>query len=228
MELDMLKKSCFAPAALAILLASVGSAEAAITVYKTRASYLAAISAPGVDNYDDLDPTDTLATPQSRDAGVYKYTASTAPAEEFFPAGTQGGDVWLSTTLRKNSITFDAFSPSVRGVGGFFFKTNESGLFSSAPGRINFSVTDASGTVPDKLDDSTLTSFLGFVSTDPFISLKLWVGDEGVGVDGVWASVNDLTLGAAAVAPPIPEPETYALMLGGLALLGALTRRNKG
>jgi hypothetical protein len=223
----MLKKSYFATAALSILLASVGSAEAAITVYKTQASYLAAISAPGVDNYDDLDPTDTLATPQGRDAGVYKYTASTAPAEEFFPAGSQGGDVWLSTTLRKNSITFDTFSPSVRGVGGFFFRSDEFGALSSAPATINFSATDATGTKTDFLADPTQSSFLGFVSTGPFISMKLWVGDEGVGVDGVWASVNDLTLGAAAVAPPIPEPETYALMLGGLAMLGALKRRNK-
>jgi hypothetical protein len=223
----MLKKSRLAPTALAILLASFGSAEAAIAVYKTQASYLAAISAPGFDNFNDLDPADTLATPQSRVAGAYSYTASTAPAEEFFPSGTQGGDVWLSTTLRKNSITFDAFSSNVRGVGGFFFRTDSNGLLTSEPARINFSATDASETVLDKLDDSTLTSFLGFVTTGAFTSLKLWVGDEGVGVDGVWASVNDLTLGAEAVAPPIPEPETYALMLGGLALMGALVRRRK-
>ena len=223
----MLKKSCFAPAALAILLASFGSAEAAIAVYKTQASYLAAISAPGVDTFDDLNPTGALATPQTRIAGPYAYTASAGPERQFFPAGEVRGDVWLSTFRRTDSITFSEFSSGVRGVGGFFFKTDESGLFSSATARINFSITDASGTVQDKLDDSTLMSFLGFVSTGPFISLKLWVADEGFGVDGVWASVNDLTLGAAAVAPPIPEPETYALMLGGLALLGALTRRNK-
>jgi hypothetical protein len=26
---------------------------------------------------------------------------------------------------------------------------------------------------------------------------------------------------------PVPEPETYAMMLGGLALLGAIARRKK-
>ncbi len=33
--------------------------------------------------------------------------------------------------------------------------------------------------------------------------------------------------GFGSVAPPVPEPETYGMLLGGLALLGMMARRNK-
>jgi hypothetical protein len=214
----------FLPAALALSMAFVGTAQAAITVYTTQASYLAAISAPGVDTFDDLDPTDTLATPQSRSAGAYSYNASSAPNSSFFPAGTTGADVWLSTDDRQDTITFNGFSADVRGFGGYFFRTDRSGALTSLEATINLSVTDASGTVTQGLLNPSLTSFVGFVSTGEFTNIKLWVGTAGTGVDGVWATANDLTLGTTA---PIPEPETYALLLGGLALLAGVARRRK-
>jgi PEP-CTERM motif len=213
--------------ALVLMLAVSGTAQAAITVYKTQALYLAAVSAVGVDTYDDLNPTGPLATPQTRTAGTYVYTASAGPDREFFPAGTLGGDVWLSTSRNTDSITFSGFSSDVRGFGGFFFTTDDTGALTASPATINFSATDASGSEPERLTDPTPSSFLGFVSTGAFSSVKLWVGVEGTGVFNVFASVNDLTLGAAAVAPPVPEPETYALMLGGLALLVGLARNKK-
>jgi hypothetical protein len=33
--------------------------------------------------------------------------------------------------------------------------------------------------------------------------------------------------GAVMMAAPVPEPETYGMMLGGLGLLGFLARRRK-
>jgi hypothetical protein len=213
--------------ALALALASAGSAQAAITVYTTQASYVAAISAPGVDTYDDLDPTQSLVTPQARTAGAYAYTVSVGPKSEFFPAGTSAGDAWLSSDDRLDTITFDGFSSSVRGVGGYFFRTDVFGASSNLGATISLSATDNSGTVTQALVNPSVTSFVGFVSTGAFNNVKLWVGVAGTGVVDVWASANNLTLGAAALAPPVPEPETYALMLGGLALLGAQLRRKK-
>jgi hypothetical protein len=210
--------------AFALALGFSGSAHAAITVYTTQASYLAAISAPGLDTFDNLDPTDSLSTPQNRTAGAYAYTASVAPNSIFFPAGSSGGDVWLSSDDRNDTITFDGFSANVRGVGGYFFRTNIGGRLSSVEATINLSATDASGTVTQALFNPTFTSFVGFVSTGELTNVKLWVGSEGTGVDSVWAAANDLTLGAT---PPIPEPETYALMLAGLALLTAVGRARR-
>jgi PEP-CTERM motif len=223
----MRKKSYFLPAALTLLLASAGSAHATITVYKTQALYLAAIANPGIDNFDDLDPADTLSTPQDRSAGAYSYRVSTGPANQFFPAGERGVDVWLSTATNTDTITFDRFSSNVRGFGGFFFGTDINGALTSASATLNMSVTDQDGTISRPLVDPTATTFMGFVTTGVFSDVRLWVGAQGFGVNGVWPTVNDLTLGTVAVAPPVPEPETYALMLGGLALLGAAARRLK-
>jgi hypothetical protein len=218
-------KSVPTASALILALASSSSAQAAITIYTTQASYVAAISAPGVDTYDDLDPSQSLVTPQTRAAGAYAYTVSVGPNSEFFPAGSFGGDAWLSSDDRLDTITFDGFSSGVRGVGGYFFRTDNVGALSDRDATINLSATDDSGTVTQTLTNPTLTSFVGFVSTGAFSNIKLWVGVAGTGVADVWVSANSLTLGSAAVAPPVPEPETYALMLGGLALLGAVVRR---
>ena len=222
----MLNKLVFVPAAaaLALSLAFPSAAHAAITVYTTRASYLAAISVPGVDTFDNLGPNDTLSTPQNRTADAYAYTVSVAPNSIFFPVGSAGGDVWLSSNDRQDTITVDGFSANVRGVGGYFFRTDIDGRLSGDDATINLSATDASGTVTQALLNPSFTSFVGFVSTGEFTNIQLWVGDAGTGVPNVWAAANDLTLGVAA---PIPEPETYALMLGGLALLTALARRKK-
>jgi hypothetical protein len=223
-ETVMPKNSHFAPAVLTMLLASAGSAQAAIQVYTTQASYLAAINAPGIDSFDDLDPSNALDTPQTRTPGAYQYTVSVGPSSNFFPAGTLGGDVWLSGDDPTDTITFDNFSPNVRGLGGFFFRTGLDGQLTTVDATFNFTATDASGAYSLPLVNPSTTSFIGFVSTGPLSNVKAWVGVEGFGVTDLFISANDLTLGAAA---PIPEPETYALMLGGLALLGAAVRRKK-
>ncbi|MDP2834920.1 MAG: glycerophosphodiester phosphodiesterase family protein [Pseudomonadota bacterium] len=46
----------------------------------------------------------------------------------------------------------------------------------------------------------------------------------GLGVDGVFTDFPDT--GVAALAAAVPEPETYALMLAGLGLVGFAARRN--
>ncbi len=66
-----------------------------------------------------------------------------------------------------------------------------------------------------------------------------FAGDFGDNLLGLYASVADATGGpetffiasaGGAVAPPIPEPETYALMLAGLGIVGfvAARRRRRG
>jgi PEP-CTERM motif len=74
------------------------------------------------------------------------------------------------------------------------------------------------------LVNPTNTSFLGFVSDRAITSLEVSVSGATASGPNVWPTVNNLTLGVAAVSA-VPEPETSALMLAGLALLGAASRR---
>ena len=77
-------------------------------------------------------------------------------------------------------------------------------------------------TVTYTLNTPAFDSFVGFVSTGSLVSFSVTAGDQ----PGVWATVNDLHLSASAVAP-VPEPETYGMMLAGLGMLGYLARRKR-
>jgi hypothetical protein len=49
-----------------------------------------------------------------------------------------------------------------------------------------------------------------------------------VGVNGAYLSANGVEIGSPGlVAAPVPEPETYAMLLAGLGLLGFVSRRRK-
>ena len=213
------------PLALASAMCFAGSAQATFTVYTTQASYLAAISAPGVDNYNDLTIAPT-GSPLNRTAGAYTYQAAAGPASAFYPAGT-ATDKWLATDNRTDTITFSNFSSTVRGVGGFFFRSDIAGAITTTPATLTLVATDGSGNNTQTLINPGMTTFLGFVSNGPITSLALYVGVQGVGTAGVWPTVNDLTLGAAPAAGTVPEPTTWALMIAGFGLTGAAVRRRR-
>jgi hypothetical protein len=56
---------------------------------------------------------------------------------------------------------------------------------------------------------------------------NLVTGDYYLRVDGKMVSATGASFGGAVMLAPVPEPETYGMMLGGLGLLGVLARRRK-
>lgn len=57
------------------------------------------------------------------------------------------------------------------------------------------------------------------------------LGEEWQGFNGGWHRFDEMDLGfrVSAALAPVPEPATYALVLAGLAFVGAMTRRhNRG
>lgn len=183
---------CLATAALLCL---SGASHAAITVYTTEASFLAAVSTPGVDTFTDFSITGNTPSPIYRSAGAYRYTA--AVVDSFFGAGTTSNP-WLSTNLAADPITFNWFTGSVRAIGGNFFGSNIGGMF--AAGSVTLTATDASGRVTQTIAGATTSSFMGFVSNRPIRSLVVSAVQPTSGIF-LWATVDNLTLALPGAVP---------------------------
>ena len=207
--------------AVASLLGLAGVAQAAVTVYTSPASFMAAVINAGTDDFSGLAAGDQGASiSRSTVTHVYTYDAS-APLNVF---GISGPPNWLSVANAADTLTVANFGGGVKAVGGTFFNTNASGAFSAG----NLTVTGSDGGTPVStilITGATTSSFVGFVSTGLMSSLKLVADNSSNGVpDFSYPTVGNLVL---ASAMPVPEPETYAMMLAGLGLIGFLARRRR-
>ena len=67
----------------------------------------------------------------------------------------------------------------------------------------------------------------GAIDVWTLTSDNLAAGDYYVQVSGTMVSQTSGSFGGAVSLAPVPEPETYGMMLGGLGILGFLARRRK-
>lgn len=200
------------PLVLAALLLGATAAQAEITIFTNQSAFNATVTAPGVDTYDDLDIM-FYDSPLSRTAGAYSYTASSVGG--LYGAGVPG-DHWLSNNNLLDPIVFSGFSAGVTAFGGNFFGSDVNGQFIPNT-SVTLTAMDGS-TASYTLNNTTTGSFLGFVSDSPLQSVSL------TSMGTYWPTANNVTL---AMAAPVPEPGTYSMLLGGMALLGCAARRRR-
>jgi hypothetical protein len=193
--------------AAALLLCAAAAAQADITVYTSQADFLAAVSAPGVDTYDDL-TISLYGDKLSRAAGSYTYDLYSGTG--LYGAGGDGGDFWLSNNRRTNPIVFSNFSGGVTAFGGNFFASDATGTY--AFGNVILTAMDGS-VLTYNLDGAATTDFLGFVSDTPLSAVTL-------AADGYWPTANNVVLA-------VPEPATYGMLLAGLGFVGLMSRRRR-
>lgn len=179
-----------------------------ITVFEDQATFAAAAGVVGIDSYDDL-PFGPQGVTLDRVAGAYSYTASAA--NEVYGSGTP--NPYLSTSESSDPILFSGFSAAVRGVGGHFFSSDDAGDPVIRTG-VTLSIIDATGILVVEVVGG-FDAFTGFVSTAAIQAVSLQSGGSAV-----FASADDF-----AVAAPVPEPSTVAMLLAGSAVLPFAVRR---
>jgi hypothetical protein len=136
-------------------------------------------------------------------AGDSFFTSNGAAAVRFtFSAAalgslpTSAGIVWTDGGFA-SSVTFSAYGPT----GELLFTQTRSGFADSS---------NNGETAEDR--------FFGVVNAAGVSSIE--ISNPGGGME-----VDHLQFGGANIAPAIPEPETYALLLAGLGCIGLVTRR---
>ena len=140
---------------------------------------------------------------------------------DFWPAGS-AADRWLATTTATDTITFSSFTAGVRAFGGNFFGSDVNGAFSAGRTMV-LTATDGASTRTVNLYNTTTTTFLGFISANPLTSVML--RPDGLPGTAYWTTANDVSIG---VVSAVPEAQTYAMLLAGLALFSFTARRRNG
>lgn len=201
-------------------------AQAALTVYTSQAAFDAAVAAlmpalSGTDTFDDLVAGANLGSgPLARAAGGIGYNASAGPDSDILYGAGSPSDAWLSTNIATDTLSFDGFAPGVFAAGMNLFNSDIAGAFLRR-GNITLTATDSEGSSSATISllQMSTASFLGFISTTEISSLDVTSAARRA---TVWPTVNNLTLASA-----VPEPETYLMMLAGIAAVGFVAGRRR-
>lgn len=200
--------------ALVAALAATFPAQAALTVFTSTASFLAAISSTGTDTFEEASAGGENPSPFNRAAGSYTYKATATGG--FYGSGS-GSDAALSTNSSGIPVSFGSFSSSIAAIGANIFATDINGNFYT--GSLTVLATDSLGATSSQTlapTDVGTGSFIGFISNSTIVSLLV----TPVLTDR-FASIDNLTLGQIA---PIPEPASMVMMAAGLLALRRATR----
>jgi PEP-CTERM motif len=161
--------------------------------------------------------------------------------------GYDGEPATITGTLTSGQWGF--LSASTAGIFSATYFGNESGfdnLYVTINGQLletnslgsTISTNIEAGTVPFAFTDSNGGAFVNGDSQTPVLGFSIIQGQENqygdfdyiLGFNDSFdsdADYDDFVVGVKFVAAAVPEPETYAMMMIGLAMIGFTARRNK-
>lgn len=178
-----------------------GSAAAQTTQYTDRAAFLAAAGAVTTETFSSATPTG--------------FTVSTSASPSF--ANVASGILSVNiegTTANPGTLTFTFAAPT------FAFGADFSSLNNGSP-RTYVTV---GGTTFNPLPLEP--AFLGFVSQTAFTTVTFLNPRTNGSNDSF--TVDNLAFSAAApVAAAVPEPASWAMMIGGFGMVGGAARRRR-
>jgi hypothetical protein len=216
----------------AILFAAAISAPAAavngLTVYTSRAAFMAAIHGAATDTFDDSWGDDNP-TELDRSVGGYSYRAWLLQQDTLYRAGDEANGS-LSDFGNAGDIILTDFTGGVNAVGGDFFNTDENGLGLPLTRLTVVAWTATQNPQPYEnlitanvfhLYSETGFQFIGFTWTGP-AGAPILMFDTESDDHSTWPTLDNLTLG---IANPVPEPATWALALIGFGAVGCAMRR---
>ena len=177
-------------------------ANALVTTYTTEASWLTAVGSGSVlENFNDP----VFAGPLTSITGGSFQSGTNA----FSGQQVYGGVIGTGSTMTFN------FSTAISALGGFWDLAGPGG-----PGsNITLNLIGGGTEVFSNYFSRTLAgSFQGFTASSAFNSMTL---SEGTGCCQETFQLENLRIS------PVPEPETYAMFMVGLGLIGFMARRRK-
>ena len=215
---------------MAALMAVAVESKAALTFYGSNATFAAATTTLAVDAYTDLFTIPFsvvyIISPQTRTIGSFSYTATANGGFTIFDFGL---DPELLARSSAATMVFNGFTGAPSAIGGNFWG-NDFAINQTLATNFVLEVSDSNGgTLSVIVGGNGFSNFVGF-TTDSGSITSLSIAAELPNTAGASVTVDNFTLGAnAALLPPapIPEPETYAMMLAGLGLTGFVARRRK-
>lgn len=199
------------------VISSTSQCSAGLFFYSDPARFMAALTNPGVDTFDDLS-LGVTASPVYRSAGTHSYMAFTngwdTPMFRVVELGSPG-DGSLSvdpTSPYEPRIMFRDFSSGVNAFGLYLYGIDAGGqLETSATGTLTFHVACVrwdDGT----MIDPTMSPFIGVISNEQLTSVYI---DTNFGVSNMrWPAVNNLILGTIVVPEPSAAIPLSILLVG--------------
>jgi hypothetical protein len=142
---------------------------------------------------------------------------------------TDGSGFFGDTFAAGNTgATFDDhFTFTVAGTSGWTFDAIVSSISRSASTGLDITGLSLYGAGDTLISSGTQLSS-GTIDVWTLSSDSLAAGDYYLAVSGNLVSSGAASLGGAvSLAAPVPEPETYGMMLAGLGVLGYMARRRK-